>query len=227
VELHIEQGPVLEDAGIPVGVVQGVFGARRCHVRFAGRAAHAGSTPMHLRHDPVASAARLTLEARDGARRHDGVATVGQISAWPGIPTAVAEEATLTLDQRHRDAQVLERMFADAQSVARTVAAEEGTPVEWTGVMEIEPVSFDSRLLELAEQCVRAASGACLRLDSGALHDAAVVARAGAPAVMLFVQSIGGISHSRIEDSHPEHIAQGVAAFDLLAHRLSAGWPDA
>jgi N-carbamoyl-L-amino-acid hydrolase len=227
VELHIEQGPALEDAGIPVGVVQGVFGARRSHVRFEGRAAHAGSTPMHLRHDPVAAAARLALQARDGARRHTGVATVGQIGARPGIPTAVAEEATLTLDQRHHDAGVLERMFADAQAAARTIAAEEGTPVDWLRVMEIEPVGFDARLVELAEECVRAASGACMRLDSGALHDAAVVARAGTPAVMLFVQSIGGISHSRIEDSQPEHIAQGVAAFDLLARRLSAGWPDA
>ena len=223
VELHIEQGPVLESAGIPVGVVEGVVGARRVRVRFEGQAAHAGSTPMHLRRDPVAAAAQLVLDARRGALRRGGVATVGAIEARPGIATAIADEVTLTLDQRHRDAQALEQMLEDARAAARTIAAAEQTPLGWAPLQAIEPVSFDPALVQLAEQCVHAVAGQCLRLRSGALHDAVMVARAGTPAVMLFVQSIGGISHNRIEDSHREHIEQGVAAFDLLVRRLVDG----
>jgi hydantoinase/carbamoylase family amidase len=223
VELHIEQGPVLEDARIPVGVVEGIVGARRAHVRFEGRAAHAGATPMHLRRDPVAAAARLALEVRRGAVRASGVATVGQISARPGIPTAVAEEVTLTVDQRHRDPQALRRMLDDARAAARTIAAEERTPLDWVPVQAVEPVRFDAGLVELGEESVRAVAGECLRLHSGALHDAAMVARAGTPAVMLFVQSIGGISHNRLEDSHAQHIEQGVEAFDLVVSRLAGG----
>jgi N-carbamoyl-L-amino-acid hydrolase len=226
VELHIEQGPVLEDAEIAVGVVEGVVGARRAHVRFQGQAAHAGSTPMRLRRDAVAAAARLALEARRGALRDGGVATVGEIGVKPGIPTAIADEVTLTLDQRHRDPFALARMRDDAVAVARAIAAEERTPVDWVTLMEMEPVSFHVQLVRLAEECVRSVTAECLRLHSGALHDAAIVACAGTPAVMLFVQSIGGISHSRIEDSHQEHIEQGVAAFDLLARRLARGGRD-
>ena len=223
VELHIEQGPVLEDAGTAVGVVEGVVGARRARVRFDGRAAHAGSTPMPLRRDPVVAAAQLVLEARRGALRRGGVATVGAIEARPGIATAVADQVTLTLDQRHRDAHALEQMLADARSAARTIAAKERTPLDWVSLQAIEPVSFDSALVRLGEECVHAVAGQCLRLHSGALHDAVMVARAGTPAVMLFVQSIGGISHNRIEDSHREHIEQGATAFDLLVRRLVDG----
>ncbi len=223
VELHIEQGPVLEGAGIPVGVVEGVVGARRVRVRFEGQAAHAGSTPMQVRRDPVVAAAQLVLDARRGALRRGGVATVGAIEARPGIATAIADEVTLTLDQRHRDARALEQMLEEARAAARTIAAAEQTPLGWLPLQAIEPVSFDPALVQLAEQCVHAVAGQCLRLHSGALHDAVMVARAGTPAVMLFVQSIGGISHNRIEDSHGEHIEQGVAAFDLLVRRLVEG----
>ena len=217
VELHIEQGPVLERAGVPVGVVEGVVGARRARIRFAGQAAHAGSTPMGMRRDPVAAAARLVVAARQGALAHGGVATVGQLAAAPGIPTAVAESVALTLDQRHRDAATLELMAGEARSACEAIAAQEGTPAEWTALQEVEPVTFDPGLVALAEECV---GGQCLRLPSGALHDAVMVARSGTPAVMLFVQSIGGISHSRVEDSRRDHIELGVAAFDRLVRRL-------
>jgi hydantoinase/carbamoylase family amidase len=220
VELHIEQGPVLEDAGLPVGVVDAVYGVERHRVRHEGQSAHAGSTPMRLRHDPLAAAAQLILAARRGAIEAGGVATVGDIQATPGIPTAIPGSATLLLDQRHHDADGLRQMFEGARSAARTIADEEGTSVDWTATQRNSPVAFDDRLVELAQECVEAVAGDCMLLPSGALHDAAMVARAGVPTVMLFVQSIGGISHNRIEDSRREHIEQGVAALDLLAGRI-------
>ena len=221
-ELHIEQGPVLEDAGIPLGVVDAVVGARRHRVRWQGRSAHAGSTPMRLRRDPVASAARLVLAARAAAVRHGGVATVGAVHAEPGIPTAIAGSVDLVLDQRHRDPEALQLMLDAARVDAQAIAAEEGTTVQWTALQEVAPVSFDAGLVELAERCVRAQAGDCAVLASGALHDAAMVARAGIPTVMLFVQSIGGISHNRIEDSRREHIEAGVLTLDRLVREMLA-----
>ena len=223
VELHIEQGPVLEDAGLALGVVDAVFGLRRHLVRIDGRAAHAGSTPMRLRRDPLAAASRLVLAARSGAIGHGGVATVGRLRTEPGIPTAVPEHVELVLDQRHRDGDALARMVDDVRSQADAIATEEQTPVQWAVMQEVAPLRFDPGMVEIAQECVQAVAGACTVLPSGALHDAVMVARAGIPAVMLFVQSIGGVSHTRIEDSHPEHIEQGVAAFDLLVRRLLSG----
>ena len=216
-EMHIEQGPVLEDAGLALGVVDAVFGVERHRVRFEGQTAHSGSTPMRLRHDPLIAASQLVLAVRRDAVKAGGVATVGEIGAAPGIPTAIPASATLMLDQRHHDADGLLQMLEDAQSAAQTAADQEGASVAWTAIQHTSPVTFDERLVELAEECVEAVAGESLRLPSGALHDAVMVARAGVPTVMLFVQSIGGISHNRIEDSRREHIELGVEALDLLA----------
>ena len=220
VELHIEQGPALEDAGLALGVVDTVFGVRRHRVRFTGRASHAGSTPMPLRRDALLSAARLALAAREGAVRHGGVATVGRLDVAPGIPTAVPGEAVLVLDQRHRDDEALELMLDDARAQAAAIAADERTTVDWTTLQTGAPAPFDARLVALARECVHEVAGDGAVLPSGALHDAAMVARAGVPSVMLFVQSIGGVSHNRIEDSHREHIELGVRALEALARRL-------
>jgi N-carbamoyl-L-amino-acid hydrolase len=220
-ELHIEQGPVLEDAGLALGVVDAVFGLERHRIRFQGQSAHSGSTPMRLRHDPLVAASQLVLAARQGAVDSGGVATVGQIDAQPGIPTAIPGAATLTLDQRHHDSNALTAMLEDARSAARAAAEREGASVAWDTIQSTSPVAFDERLVKLAETSVEAVAGDCLRLASGALHDAVMVARAGVPTVMLFVQSIAGISHNRIEDTRPEHIEQAVQALDLLAGRVS------
>ncbi len=224
-EMHIEQGPVLEDAGLALGVVDAVFGVERHRVRFEGQSAHSGSTPMRLRHDPLIAASQLVLAVRRGAVEAGGVATVGEIEAAPGIPTAIPGRATLMLDQRHHDADSLSQMLEDAQSAAQTAADEEGALVSWTAIQRTAPVAFDERLVELAEECVVSVSGSSLRLPSGALHDAVMVARADVPTVMLFVQSIGGISHNRIEDSRREHIELGVEALDLLAAASSSQSP--
>jgi beta-ureidopropionase / N-carbamoyl-L-amino-acid hydrolase len=223
VELHIEQGPVLEEAGLALGAVERVFGIERHRVQFDGRASHAGSTPMRLRHDALAAAARLVLAARESAVERGGVATIGELRVAPGIPTAIPDTARLILDQRHGDPDALEAMLADVREAADAIASDEGVAVSWTPIQSVAPVRFDERLIEAADESVRSVVGEGIRLASGALHDAVMVARAGIPTVMLFVQSAGGISHSRLEDSRREHIEQGVAALDVLVRRLLDG----
>jgi hydantoinase/carbamoylase family amidase len=220
-EMHIEQGPVLEDAGLALGVVDAVYGVERHRFRFEGQSAHSGSTPMRLRRDPLLAAAQLVLAVREGALQAGGVATVGEIQAAPGIPTAIPGSVTLMLDQRHHDPNRLAQMLDGALAAARSAADAEGASVGWTVIQQTAPVAFDPRLIELARESVEAVAGGCRQLPSGALHDAVMVAHAGVPTVMLFIQSIGGISHNRIEDSRREHIEQGVAAFDLLAARVA------
>jgi N-carbamoyl-L-amino-acid hydrolase len=221
-ELHIEQGPVLEQLGLPLGVVIGTFGVERHAITFTGQAAHAGSTPMDQRRDAFAAAARLGLEIRAIARRHGGVCTVGSCITRPGIVTAVVGECAITLDQRHMEAAALAAMLQDAQEAAERFAAEEGCTARWERIWRIEPIPFDPALLELAEEAVRETSGTAHRLPSGPLHDAAEVARAGIPTVMLFVQSLRGISHNKIEDTLEEHLALSVQALDRLASKVIA-----
>lgn len=220
VEMHIEQGPVLEEAGLGLGVVDAVFGLERHRVCFQGQSAHSGSTPMRLRHDALVAASQLVLAVRGDAVQAGGVATVGHIEVTPGIPTAIPGTATLVLDQRHHDPDRLGEMLAGAQSAAQRSADQERVSVAWTEIQRTSPVAFDERLVALGEECVKSVARDSMRLPSGALHDAVMVARAGVPTVMLFVQSIGGVSHNRIEDSRREHIEQGVAALDLLARRI-------
>jgi N-carbamoyl-L-amino-acid hydrolase len=223
-ELHIEQGPVLESMGLPLGVVLGTFGVERHEITFRGQAAHAGSTPMDKRRDALAAAAKLALEIRDIAKRTgDGaVCTMGSCVTRPGIVTSVVETCTVLLDQRHLDAEKLAAMLADAQGAAERFAAEEDVEVEWQKVWSIEPILFDDELIELADEALREVAGTSHRLPSGPLHDAAEVARAGVPTVMLFVQSLRGLSHTNLEDTKPEHIEQSVEALDRLASKAIA-----
>jgi len=217
-ELHIEQGPVLESLGLPLGVVLGTFGVERHQITFRGQAAHAGSTPMDKRRDALAGAARLELEIRDIAERvGDGaVCTIGSVVTKPGIVTSVVETAECLLDQRHLDAGRLAELLRGAEEASREFAREEGLDVEWQRVWSIEPIPFDERLIELADESIREVAGSSHRLPSGPLHDAAEVARAGVPTVMLFVQSLRGLSHTKLEDTKEEHLELSVRALDLL-----------
>lgn len=216
-ELHIEQGPVLESLGLPLGVVIGTFGVERNRIIFTGQAAHAGSTPMDRRRDAFAAAAKLGLEIRTIAREHGGVCTVGSCVTKPGIVTAVVGECIITLDQRHMEADQLAAMLQAAHAAAARFAAEEGCEVAWERIWRIEPIPFHPELIDLGEAAIRAVSGSAHRLPSGPLHDAAEVCRAGIPTVMLFVQSLRGISHNKIEDTLEEHLALAVRALDRLA----------
>ena len=220
-ELHIEQGPVLESMEIPLGVVLGTFGVERHQVTFKGQAAHAGSTPMDKRRDALGAASKLALEIREIAKRTgDGaVCTMGSVVTKPGIVTSVVETAECLLDQRHLDAGKLAGMLAEAKEAGGRFAAEEDVDVDWERVWAIEPILFDEELIELADSAVREVTETSHRLPSGPLHDAAEVARAGIPTVMLFVQSLRGLSHTKLEDTKPEHLELSVEALDRLASK--------
>ena len=217
-ELHIEQGPVLESLDLPLGVVLGTFGVERHQITFRGQAAHAGSTPMDQRRDALAGAAKLELEIREIARRIGGgaVCTMGGVVTKPGIVTSVVETAECLLDQRHLDATQLAGMLSNAEAASRRIAGEENIEVEWQKIWSIEPILFDERLIGLADESIREVAGTSHRLPSGPLHDAAEVARAGIPTVMLFVQSLRGLSHTRLEDTSEEHLELSVQALDRL-----------
>jgi N-carbamoyl-L-amino-acid hydrolase len=220
-ELHIEQGPVLESLGLPLGAVIGTFGVERHRVVFTGQAAHAGSTPMEQRRDALAGAARLELEIREVAKRTAGgaVCTMGGVVTKPGIVTSVVEEAACLLDQRHLDAGTLATMLAVTQAASERFAAEEGIEVAWERIWGIEPILFDETLLAFCEEAITEVAGRSHRLPSGPLHDAAEVSRAGVPTVMLFVQSLRGLSHTKLEDTAEEHLELSVRALDRLAAR--------
>ncbi|MFQ5427125.1 MAG: Zn-dependent hydrolase [Gaiellales bacterium] len=229
IELHIEQGPVLEGLALPLGAVLGTFGVERHLIRFRGQAAHSGSTPMADRRDAFAGAARLAIEIHENTRSvGDGaVSTTGSVVTEPGIVTAVAGVCEMTLDQRHLDAGVLAGMLAHAREAGGRIAAEERLEVEWEHLWSIAPIPFDTTLIDLADEAIVEVAGASHRLPSGPLHDAAEVARAGVPTVMLFVQSLNGLSHTKEEDTLAEHVEQSVAALDRLAakavHWVAAG----
>jgi N-carbamoyl-L-amino-acid hydrolase len=228
-ELHIEQGPVLESMDLPLGVVLGTFGVERHQVTFRGQAAHAGSTPMDKRRDALAGAARLELEIREIAKRSgDGaVCTMGGVVTKPGIVTSVVETAECLLDQRHLDANKLAEMLSNAEAASRRFAQEENIEVEWERIWNIQPILFEDALIELADESIREVAGTSHRLPSGPLHDAAEVARAGVPTVMVFVQSLRGLSHTKLEDTKDEHLELAVQALDKLASktidRVAAG----
>jgi N-carbamoyl-L-amino-acid hydrolase len=218
-ELHIEQGPVLEAMGIPLGAVLGTFGVERWRITWTGQAAHAGSTPMDKRRDALAGAAKLALEIRDIAARvgNGAVCTSGGVVCRPGIVTSVVETAEQLLDLRHLDAPSLAELLREAQEASTRFAAEENIDVSWERLWSIEPILFDSALIDLCDDACREVAGSSHRLPSGPLHDAAEVARAGVPTVMLFVQSLRGLSHTKLEDTREEHLELAVAALDRLA----------
>jgi N-carbamoyl-L-amino-acid hydrolase len=218
-ELHIEQGPVLESMDLPLGVVLGTFGVERHLVTWTGQAAHAGSTPMDKRRDALAGAAKLALEIRPiAAEVGDGaVCTSGGVVCKPGIVTSVVETAEQLLDQRHLDAAKLARLLSLAQEASERFAREEDVDVSWNRIWNIEPILFDPALIELADESIREVCGTSHRLPSGPLHDAAEVARAGVPTVMVFVQSLRGLSHTKLEDTKEDHLELSVQALDRLA----------
>jgi N-carbamoyl-L-amino-acid hydrolase len=223
-ELHIEQGPVLEALDIPLGVVLGTYGVERSRFTWRGQAAHAGSTPMDTRRDALAGAAKLALYIREiAAEVGDGaVCTSGSVVTRPGIVTSVVEIAEQLLDQRHLDADSLARMLQMAKEAADRFAAEENIDVEWERVWSIEPILFDETLIGLADEAIREVAETSHRLPSGPLHDAAEVSRAGIPTVMVFVQSLRGLSHTKLEDTKPEHLELSVEALDRLASKTLA-----
>lgn len=218
-ELHIEQGPVLLDLELSLGAVLGTFGVERHAITFHGQAAHSGSTPMNRRKDAFLAAAKMAPEIYAIAERHGGVCTIGSCTTKPGIVTSVVEDCRITLDQRHLDPAALARMLAEAKVATERFAAETKTVVRWERIWNIEPIPFYPELIGFCDEAIRETCGRSHRLPSGPLHDAAEVARAGIPTVMMFTQSLQGISHNKIEDTREEHLEQAVIAFDRLADK--------
>ena len=221
-ELHVEQGPVLLDIELPLAAVLGTFGVERHAITFHGQAAHSGSTPMNRRHDAFLAAAKMGSEISRIAEREGGVCTIGSCTTKPGIVTSVVEECRITLDQRHLDPAALARMLESARAASASYASEGGVREEWHGLCQMAPVPFHSALIALCDEAIRETCGESLRMPSGPLHDASSVARAGIPAAMMFVQSLHGISHNKIEDTREDHIVLAVQAFDRLATKTMA-----
>jgi N-carbamoyl-L-amino-acid hydrolase len=221
-ELHVEQGPVLLDMDLPLGTVLGTFGVERHAMTFHGQAAHSGSTPMNRRKDAFLAAARMSPEIYEITDRHGGVCTIGSCTTKPGIVTSVVEECRITLDQRHLDAGALSRMLADAREASERFARDGNVSVEWSRLWQIDPVLFHDDLLALCDEAIVETCGVTHRLPSGPLHDAAEPGRIGVPTVMMFVQSLHGISHNKIEDTREEHIEMSVTALDKLVSKTIA-----
>ena len=226
IELHIEQGPVLLDLNLPLGAVLGTFGVERHAIIFLGQAAHSGSTPMNRRRDAFLAAAKMSPEIYEIAKRSSGgpsrtggVCTIGSCTTKPGIVTSVVEECRITLDQRHLDAGALERMLVEAKTASEKFAKEANANVSWERIWNIEPILFNNELIAMADEAIRETGAKPHRMPSGPLHDAAEVARVGIPTVMMFVQSLRGISHNKIEDTKEEHLELAVTAFDKLADK--------
>ena len=224
-ELHIEQGPVLESMNKPTGVVLGTFGVERHMIRFTGQAAHSGSTPIPMRRDAFLAAAQTALACRDIANRHTTpdarvVCTVGTVKVEPGIVTAVPGVCEISLDQRALDAGVLEQMLADARAASERAARENNVAVEWKTLWRIEPRPFDPALIELCADAVREVTGDAPRLPSGPLHDAAEMVP-HMPVVMMFAYSANGLSHCKEEDTPRPYLRQTIEAFMRLVGKVA------
>jgi beta-ureidopropionase / N-carbamoyl-L-amino-acid hydrolase len=220
IELHIEQGPVLLDLDLPLGTVVGTFGVERHAITFRGQAAHSGSTPMNRRRDAFLAAARMSPEIYEIAKRSNGgVCTIGSCTTKPGIVTSVVEECRIALDQRHLDGKALQRMLSEAKDASEKFARQGNVGVTWERIWNIEPILFSNELIEMADAAIAESGATPHRLASGPLHDAAEVAQARVPTVMMFVQSLHGISHNKIEDTKEKHLELAVTAFDKLAEK--------
>src|SRR5437867_295075 len=225
-ELHIEQGPVLESMNKPTGVVLGTFGVERHKIRFVGQAAHSGSTPIPMRRDAFLAAAQTALECREIARRHSQpgagvVCTVGVVNVEPKIVTAVPGVCEISLDQRALDAGVLAAMLRDAQEASERAARENNVAVEWRTLWRIEPRLFDPTLIRLCEEAAREETGDAPRLPSGPLHDAAEMVP-HMPVVMMFAYSSNGLSHCKEEDTPIPHLEKTIRAYLRLVQKTVA-----
>ena len=225
-ELHIEQGPVLESMNKSTGVVLGTFGVERNTLRFTGQAAHSGSTPIPMRRDAFLAAAQTALECREIAKRHSRpgagvVCTVGVVNVEPKIVTAVPGVCEISLDQRALDPDTLAAMLRDARAAADRAARDNNVAVEWRPLWRIDPRPFDTALVGLCEEAVREETGDAPRLPSGPLHDAAEMVP-HMPVVMMFAYSSNGLSHCKEEDTPIPHLEKTIRAYLRLVQKTVA-----
>ena len=222
-ELHIEQGPVLEEMDKPVGVVIGTFGVERHRMTFTGQAAHSGSTPIPHRRDAFLAAASTALEIRQIGLNHstpevNAVCTVGEVSVHPCIVTAVPGSCTISIDQRSLYADKLASMYKQAREASEKFAKENNVTVEWSKLWQIPPRPFDQDLIKLAEEAAMETTGSAPKLPSGPLHDAAEMVP-HMPTVMMFAYSSNGLSHCKEEDTPIPHLQKTLQAFLSLIEK--------
>ena len=219
-ELHIEQGPLLEAAGLRLAALHGILGVERRMVRIKGQACHAGATPIPMRRDPTVAAARMAVAIRDLGLRLDAFTTVGVWRVHPSVPTAVNGRTEFSVDMRHLSRDVLDELVAGLDQLVAEIAEEERVESEIDVLWSIDPIAFHPDLVEFASDVVEARSGLRHVMPSGPMHDSAEMSRAGIPTVMLFTPSKLGLSHTHIEDTDEADIELGVAAFDDLVRRM-------
>ena len=225
VELHIEQGPILEDEGITIGAVTGVQGISWTELTLTGQSAHAGTTPMRLRRDPGVVAAAIVSGARALAREMGGsqVATVGRLDLTPDLVNVVPAKATMTIDLRNTDESSLQQAEHVLWALCDQLAAEEGVTLERRSLARFEPVEFDEWMIDLVETTAKRLGNSTRRMPSGAGHDAQMLARV-CPTAMIFVPSVNGLSHNIAEHTLPEHVTAGADV--LLQVMLELGEVD-
>ena len=209
-ELHIEQGPVLEQEGVTIGVVTGVQGISWTEVKVVGQSAHAGTTPMHLRHDPMAVAARAIHEVRlvAGYLGAAQVATVGSLTLVPNLVNVIPSNVVFTIDLRNTNEAILEGIEAQVFAACRAYAADEGCEISMRTLARFEPVEFDEGMIDLVEKTALRLGHTTRRMPSGAGHDAQMLARV-CPTSMVFVPSVNGLSHNIAEYTTSADIEAG------------------
>jgi N-carbamoyl-L-amino-acid hydrolase len=221
-ELHIEQGPVLENEGLVIGAVEGITGLAWTEVSIAGRASHAGTTPMHLRRDAAFAAAEIVQFVRRLAGEMGGAqrGTVGRIELYPNLVNVVPERAVLTVDLRNLDDARLQAAERELAARLERVAQQENVAISTRSLGRFAPVPFPQEMVALVETSARALGHSCRRLASGAGHDAQMMARI-CPAAMIFVPSVDGLSHNVNEYTRPEHVEAGAAVLMQAVLRLA------
>ena len=221
-ELHIEQGPVLENEGRAVGAVEGITGLSWTEVSITGRSAHAGTTPMDLRRDAGYAAGEIAVFVRRLAREMAGQqkGTVGRIELYPNLVNVVAERAVLTVDLRNIDNEPLQQAERQLADFLDRLAAQEQIAIATRSLARFDPVAFPSEMVSLVEATADELGFPCRRLPSGAGHDAQMMARL-CPASMIFVPSVGGLSHNVREYTAPEHLHAGASVLLNAVLRLA------
>lgn len=219
-ELHIEQGPILEQKGGRLAALHGILGVERRLVRLTGQACHAGATPIPLRRDSTVAASRMAVAIRDMGLELDAFTTVGVWRVHPSVPTAVNGRTEFSVDMRHLDRGVLDRLVAGLEELVGSIAVEENVDAAIDVLWSIDPIEFDPDLVAFASDIVEARSGVREVMPSGPMHDSAEMATAGVPTVMLFTPSINGLSHTHIEDTAGADLELAVVAFDDLVRKM-------
>ena len=222
-EVHMEQGPVLEDEGLPVAVVEAIAGQTRARVTLTGEAGHAGTVPMERRRDALAGAAELVLEVERVGRGTEGlVATVGELAPSPGAANVVPGEVMLSVDVRHSSDERRALATDAVRDAAREIAAARGLELRWETVQETGAVATTAALTDVLAAAIEDVGLPARRLVSGAGHDTAVMSSL-TPTCMLFVRCAGGISHNPVEDVREEDVAVALDVLDGFLRRLAGG----